>query len=281
MILFVAIAAVMLLVALAFLLPPLLRTSQPGTVGRDEVNVAIYRQRLAELEAELANGIADSAEVEERREELERGLLADLDRQAAPRRSGGRRKWTAAWIAVGLPVLAVTLYIKLGVAPIVALMDRPVDPALAARHHKLELAVERLAAEVKRRPRDAEVWSMLAHGYLLLERYPDAVRAYTKAHALAGDRPDVLVGYAQALASTAGGDFAGRPAGLLARALGIDPDHQKGLWLAGIAAFQRGDYRRALVHWRRLQRLGAGDADLQRVLRKGIAEAEARLKKRG
>ena len=70
------------------------------------------------------------------------------------------------------------------------------------------------------------------------------------------DEPEILVEYAEALALQRGRDLDGEPMRLLERALKIDPNHPKALTLAGAAAFEAKDYKRAIAYWERL--LGAG-----------------------
>jgi cytochrome c-type biogenesis protein CcmH len=64
---------------------------------------------------------------------------------------------------------------------------------------------------------------------------------------------------------------------LLTRALRADPDNPKARALAGGAAFERGDYKRAIVHWEHLLARSGTDAELVQALNTGIAEARSRL----
>ncbi|MDP2154968.1 MAG: c-type cytochrome biogenesis protein CcmI, partial [Sulfuricella sp.] len=66
-------------VALAFVLPPLLRRDvRPGQVDRKEANVAIYYDQLAELKADLDSGELDAAQYEDARREIEKRLSEDV-----------------------------------------------------------------------------------------------------------------------------------------------------------------------------------------------------------
>ena len=56
MIVFVSVAAAMVAAALAWILVPLLRGTTGSGVTREASNVAILRDQLKELEADLANG---------------------------------------------------------------------------------------------------------------------------------------------------------------------------------------------------------------------------------
>ena len=61
MILFWVICAFLIVIALAFVLPPAMQRSQETKTKADderrEANIAVYRDQLSELEADLRNGI--------------------------------------------------------------------------------------------------------------------------------------------------------------------------------------------------------------------------------
>ena len=81
MILFWVICAVLILIALAFVLPPALQQSEEADVKSDDerkqANIAVYRDQLSELEADLRNGIVAEEQYAQDREEIERRLLED------------------------------------------------------------------------------------------------------------------------------------------------------------------------------------------------------------
>ena len=76
--LFWIITAAMILVALLMLAPSLLRRQASDNLDRDQQNVVIARERLAELKSEHAQGILTDAQFEKTRGELEQALLLDL-----------------------------------------------------------------------------------------------------------------------------------------------------------------------------------------------------------
>ena len=74
MILFWVICALLIVIALAFVLPPLLQRSDNAEVVIDEerkqANIAIYRDQLSELEADLRNGIVAEDQYAQDRDEI-------------------------------------------------------------------------------------------------------------------------------------------------------------------------------------------------------------------
>src|SRR5690606_22051419 len=77
---------------------------------------------------------------------------------------------------------------------------------------------------------------------------------------------------AQALASPTR-RIEGQPLELLDKALSLQPEHQRGLWLRGVAAMQAGEPGVALTRWQKLRRLLASDPAAVASLDEQIAGA--------
>jgi cytochrome c-type biogenesis protein CcmH len=95
-------------------------------------------------------------------------------------------------------------------------------------------------------------------------------------HKLVGDQAEILVAYADALAMVQEGKLAGKPAELLRRALELQPNQPQGLWLAGMAEDQQGNYQDAINYWHRLEPLLNEDPESLQEVRQLIARAEQR-----
>ena len=132
MTLFVVLAAVLVVVSLAFLVPPLLRTRAAGAPSERAANLSVYRDQVAELDRDRAAGVLPQEQYAQARGELEQRLLDDVQSASvAPARGG---KWssrgTAVIVAVAVPVLAGLLYWHLGTPQAVVTAARgTVDPA--------------------------------------------------------------------------------------------------------------------------------------------------------
>jgi len=137
--------------------------------------------------------------------------------------------------------------------------------------------VQQLAARLQQDPDNLEGWQMLGRSLLAMQRHPEAVQAFAQAIRIAGEQPDLLADYAEALAMASGGQLIGDPLELVDRVLAMQPMHEKGLWLAGIAAFQRGDFAIALDYWNRLGQVIAEDHPNRRLLADYMAQARNEL----
>ena len=239
------IAGAMIIVALVFVLPPLLRQSRVGTVDRDKLNITVYKDQLAELEADLRNEVISAEHYEQSRQDLMRNLLVDVGStpQDKPPVGGkpGAARITAVVIAVVMPVLAVGLY---SILSQVELTHGP-QPMESAENEGIspEMMVQRLAERLKSNPDDGEGWARLGFSYGVLGRYKEAAEAYAKSLPLMGDNnPQLLADYAEVMAlSHADQHFAGLPTELFQKALKLDPANQKALWLAGMASLSLAD----------------------------------------
>ena len=290
MALFWILAAAMVALALAFVLVPIMRGSDLGSISRDALNVAVIKQQFAELEADLASGKLQQSEFEAARIDLERELLYDVEKAThttAPKPQAQAR-WTAALLIVAIPIVAGALYWHLGSSQLIPVLQsqRAGNQVMSARAPQqppaIEAMVAQLAARLRQQPNDLEGWQMLGRSYMVLRRYSDAASAYAKANELShSSDPGLLVGYAEALALANGGRLAGQPATLLAKALALQPHNRKALWLSGYAHFQRQDFQQAITHWRRLLEKVPTDSEEAAQIRESIAQATAQLAKAG
>ena len=105
--------------------------------------------------------------------------------------------------------------------------------------------VEQLQKRIDSNPDDPEARLWMARVMMATDQYGQAVDQYAKVVTLVGDRPDVLVQYADALAMLNGGRMDGRPLELVERALAAEPNHITALWLAGLAAQEADDIPKA------------------------------------
>ena len=132
--------------------------------------------------------------------------------------------------------------------------------------------VAKLAARLEKEPANAEGWLMLARSYYAMNRFDDAARAFERAVKLTPDDPNVLADYADALGA-AQNSLLGKPTELVMRALAIDRTNWKALALAGTAAFDRKDFRQAVILWEELTQVMPQDAPMIKSLDASIAEA--------
>lgn len=274
------VAALFIGAALLFVVPPLLvrREAVSDAHARERMDIVLFREQLAELENDLRSGVLSAEQFAQARDELQRGVLEDvagIDVTAAPRRAGGGRG-TAIFVAVAVPVAAVSLYLTLGhpAAMSPAAQQAATQPGHLQTAEQIMSMIENLAARLEQNPDDAEGWAILGRSLLALQQYQDASVAFENATALAPTDAQLYADYADALAMASGESLEGKPAQLIQRALQIDPNNQKALWLAGTAAYESGNYAEALTVWKRLQGLLEPGTEASDTIAANIGEVE-------
>lgn len=276
---FVFIAAILVAVGLAWLLPPLLRRERATlAVERAAANLGILKDQLAELEAERARGAVSAEQYEQTKAELQRRVLEEVaaEAAAAPATASRSGRATALAIALVVPIAAALIYWQRGD---LAAFDPALQQATVAGspHDMAPGEVERIAGQLaerlKQEPDNADGWLMLARTYYVMRRFPEAVRAYEQLVKLVPDDASVLADYADALAMARGRRITGEPLALVNKALALDPNHWKALAMAGTEAFDRKDYRVAVEYWERLRSAVPAESEIAKSIAASIEQA--------
>lgn len=265
--------------ALAFLVTPLIRgyAKTGAPVSRAASNLNVFRDQLAELDADLAAGTIGREQWEAARADLQRGLLDDAGAPAASAAvPAGRSKAAAIAIGIAVPLVSVLMYLGLGSPQ--GLEPRKQSAAQGAPHQlspeQIETMVARLAQRLQANPDDGEGWIMLARTYAALGRFAEAAGAYAKAEAKFPQDAQLLADYADTLAMAQGQNLQGRPEALVRRALQADANNLKALALAGTVEFEKREFAMAVEYWRRMLPLLPSDSDMGDSVRASIKEAQ-------
>ncbi len=255
-ILFWVIVTAMTGLALWMIVPALLKQEDTETSVLDEENIAIAKQRLVELKAQLASGALTEIQYQEQYTELETTLNDDLDLSKKENQINKSGKWVIVPIVLGVPVLAASLYMVLG--DFDAIEKVKTEQTVAQQNSKMpdvKAMVAGLAERLKQQPDDPEGWLMLGRSYKYMQQYDKAAEAFAQAHRLMGDQTDLLLQYADSLAMAQKGSLKGKASELVLKAVKQSPDNQTALWLAGMAKAESGDYAEALQYWQKLQKM--------------------------
>jgi cytochrome c-type biogenesis protein CcmH len=253
--------AAMLLVVLAIILYPLLRARTQVTLDSNTANVAVLKDQLQELEQEFANGSMSEEQYDQARIDLEASVAADLvdkaDEMVQQPMSIKTRRLLSLTLMVTVPLATIAMYRETTTYESMPAQQQVAQSEMAQAVRQempsIDEMVERLADKLRRDPENAEGWRMLGKSYLMLDRIPDAVKAYARAYELTGDTSaELLADYAEVLAYSSDDNMSGLPEELVKKALQLDPMHAKALWLAGFAAMQNDDRMAAIGYWQQL-----------------------------
>lgn len=273
-------ALIMILIAFAFILPPLWRNYTINAVAssneQERPNILIARQRLAELKQQKQAGVLNEADYREQFRELEQTLNADLSAASHlhPLKSQGR--WIVYIAAILIPALTAGLYWRLGSFSLLTRegASTVAQPAAMPSAGDVDKMIDTLAARLQADPEDAQGWLLLGRSYKYREQYDKAVSAFANAYRLLGDQPEVMLLYAEALAYADNKNLAGKPAELIIKALSIEPNNINALWLGGLVRMQQNDIRGGLKLWRKLSDLLPPESEAQQQLQSVMTKME-------
>lgn len=238
------------LLALIFVLPPLLRSrSMSSLQQRRQINIDVYRDQLRDLEAEYAQGAFDKNQFDAAKLELENRLAEDaLSDEDQPIFNKGGKKLGIA-LGVAIPLLAFGIYFLIGNPWAI---NEAVPAVASGQHGDFSAMLDKVRQKTEENPNDGEAWLMLAKTHSVMEQWPDANKAYARAVQLQPKNATALAGYAESLAILNGRVLQGQPAELIRQALAINPKEPKALELAGIGAFQENNFAQAAYYWKQL-----------------------------
>jgi cytochrome c-type biogenesis protein CcmH len=253
------------------------------SVDPARANAEVYREQLAELEREYAQGTLSAQSYQQTRDELTRRLLEDVQ---APSASGmaapvvAPSRWvrtTLASFVVLIPVVTLLAYGVLG-------QPAGLDPAALAQSEpheavdpkKMAEMVEKLERRLLEDPNQLQGWVMLGRVRRAMGQFEAAGQAYAKALALSSD-DDLAIERAEVLAQANQGNFEGEPWKIIQAVLRANPDQLSALLLAGSAAYSEGRYEQALKHWQRARAHMTADAPDLSALDDALAQVRGKL----
>lgn len=199
-------------------------------------------------------------------------LLFPLVRQG--RRQGRSRGVfvTSLLIAFALPLAAVGLYQAVGTPAALNGVTQQSLPTMG-----IDDLVAQLRQHLDEKPDDIQGWMLLGRTYSEMRKPAQARDAYDRVLKLDPGVSGAMVGWAEAdSAAREDHRIEGRARELLERAVKIEPDNQRGLWLLGISDFQQEHFAEAAARWRQLQPLLEPGSTVAKAVQEQIATAEAR-----
>ncbi|MBL8658348.1 MAG: c-type cytochrome biogenesis protein CcmI [Rhodospirillales bacterium] len=284
--LWLAVAALSVL-AVLLVAAPLLSRRRRSPPSRRQLDLGIYREQLAEVDRDVERGLLGENEAEAARTEVKRRILAaGAGAEGTGESETGATRPARRRLAVGLvcllaPLAAIGIYLSVG-AP--GEVDRPLAGRLAEAGGgnaldtmSAEDAVRALAHALESRPNDIEGWALLGRSYVGLQKFPEAVDALGRAHALAPDRADIASALGEAQVAAADGRVTDEARTVFAGALAADPREPRARYYLGLAKAQGGDVRGGLQDWVDLVALSPADAPWLTAVRQQIARAAGAL----
>ncbi len=288
-------ALALCVIALLFVLYPILRDAagRSRSPSRQQANASIHEDRIRELEQDLENGTLSREQFDAAMAELDRDLVqsggidpdgAAASAEAAPRGRPGVVVTAAAVSALLVPLMALALYSAIGDQRAFTQGGTPQAPeqgqqtaGMSQQHDRseIEALAEQLRQRLEQNPDDANGWVLYGRTMIQLDNLQKAQNAFERAFELGADEdPNLLAAYADILAANTG-NLQGKPEEYLERALEIDPENVRALWLAGTAAYNESDYAEAREYWERLLKVVPEGSDEAETIRANLEQLPA------
>lgn len=226
---------------------------------RRAANRKLFEERVAELDVELANHSIDAAQHARLKAELAELLEQDSSALTAssPRVSSRYSKAAVFGTALAIPLLAVLWYWQWGAKSDwdiyqlniekVKLQDRSGSPERIAELN--ETLQEKLEARVKEEPSNLQNWFLLARTAFDLRDYGRSISAYRYILEQEPNAAQVWNELAQVSYVAAGNRFTPDVKSIFDRALSLNPHDSSLLGLAGLGAYESGQFQTAIDYW--------------------------------
>lgn len=258
---------------LAALLRPLMMQGAAGVAdsgGRNDI--AVYKDQLAEIDADVARGLIAAEEADSARREVQRRLLAHDAASVGAAASGAAGSARSVGFAVAgmLPVLAIGAYLAIGTP---GLPGQPFGTRAALPLDKAPIddLIAKVEGRLKANPEDAQGWDVIAPVYFRMQRYEDAATAYANAARLLGDTPQRLAGFAEATVMANGGEVTDEALAAYEKLAAREPDRiEPKFWLA-LAKEQRGKTDEAVAAYKALLASAPSDAPWRPLIEERLA----------
>lgn len=243
--------ALTLIACLAVLLPVVSR--QHEAAADASFDIEVYRDQLAEIEADETRGLIGGDEAAEARAEIGRRILKTSEQDGTEKRSAATQ--TARWLA--LAAVAAVPLLSWGIYSVTGSPGLPGQP-LQARLEKnpaentIEELIARAEGHLAANPGDGRGWDVIAPIYVRVQRYGDAVIAYRNAIRIIGSDARRQAGLGEALAAQNGGAIGADAREAFEKALAHEPDDSKAKFFLAVADAQAGKLDEAIAAWQAL-----------------------------
>lgn len=269
-------------------LPILKNRANNDAALRDELNKAIFKNRLAELHEETQEGLVDSEQ--ELIADLKQSLLDDIPAQSVQGNSSHVSPMVVLIPSILLVViLSYGFYLKFGAASQVeqwqqvnanlpALSKKMMSPEGAAlsddEMNDLTLA---LRTRLHYQPQDATGWLLLGRIGLANRDIETSIGSMKKAYALDPKDADVKLGYAQALMLSQDELDQNQAREILTALVQQDYVDLRVFSLLAFDAFERQDYPAAMKYWRLMQQMIGPEDSRYEMLSRSIERAQSKM----
>ena len=267
--LFIALSLLIALVLAVIAILPWLRASRTSNKPVDnqllDINIAVFRERLAELKTDKDSGTIDDVHYQNQKLELERQLL-DAQREVMPMVAPGIKSRLI--IMVWVPVLTAMAYLMVGDrTPVFDLwasedkVGQVADDLLTGKIDQppvwaIEDGTQLISAmqtNVYRHADDPNRWMRLSELFLSLEATDSAIEALSRAYRLSPDNEEIAITYAQISFFASKGQLDANSRRVLQDVLAKNPEHEGAQMLMAMGEARSSNFEQAQGWIKRLR----------------------------
>lgn len=278
----------LIFVGVVFIILPLWKAKeQDDEARRDELNKAFYKDRLAELKEEDAEGLVNNQD--ELITELKQSLLDDIPAKEKAEQDNLNARLFILPSTIIFIVITYGLYFKFGnidkiekwqevSARLPELSKQLMNPeGVSLSDSEMTNLTLALRTKLHNEPKDAMGWFLLGRIGMSNRDIDTSVGAMKKAYALEPTNVDIKLGYAQALMLSGDDAKADQAKKMLKQVLRSDSTNLRALSLLAFSSFERQDYQGAVSAWKAMQMLIGPDDSRYEMLTRSIERAQSKI----
>jgi len=275
------VAGALSVVSLLVLAWPLLK-KRPTRSQPENVQLAVYKTQLIEVDRDLERGVIGEVEADAARTEVQRRLIRAAEEKDENLRpvSGLVKVVCLGFTLLVLPAGAFGLYGAIGApgAPDKPLAERTEEQKQAAEWEQFNAMAEKLAARLKETPNDLKGWAMLGRSYRVLNRLEDSLKAYEKAFALAPADTEIALAYAETMIFFDDNIVSAKARSILEKIVSAEPKNLKARYYYGLVLSETAEeLPKAIAVWKSLEADSPPTATWLTSLKEQIRRAEESL----
>lgn len=278
--------AILFLIVIALLIVWRIFTTPKNTIGaentniRQETNVTLYHEHLANLENDLAEGSIEQDSYTQLKAELDKTLVQDVDPNEKQVTQQQQRSllWPIA-IAAAIVSFSFYTYMTLGAYPQlsapVASQENPHGEM--PPEQMLAMQLKQLKREVKDDPSNSQAWFSLGQAYISAGEFDDAINAFDTVIGQVGEHAELLGPKAQAMYYKNEQRINSDIQMVIDKALALDALDASTNILLGMDSFSNREFAKAVKYWETVLNSGRPGISTQ-ALASAVEEAKNQLR---
>lgn len=278
--------AVLFLIVIALLIVWRIFATPKNAIGaenaniRQETNVTLYHEHLAQLENDLAEGSIEQDSYTQLKAELDKTLIQDVDPNEVLATQEHKR--SLLWpVGIALAIVSFSFYTYM----IIGAYPQLSEPAAShnsphgeiAPEQMLSMQLKQLKREVKNDPENSQAWFSLGQAYISAGEFDNAIIAFDTVMGQVGEHAELLGPKAQAMYYKNEQRISPEIQTIIDKALALDSVDASTNILLGMDSFSNREYALAVKYWEKVLNSGRPGISVQ-ALTSAVAEAKNQLR---